>query len=109
MGNYLRAEVLFDAGLHPTLRPRDLDEAQTTHLAEALLSIPRLSFATRGIEPTRGMRADYLAREGQAFRFRVFQRDGQPCERCGTPLERIASQSRPLFLCPRCQPGRPPK
>jgi endonuclease-8 len=55
------------------------------------------------------MRADYLAREGEAFRFRVFQRDGRPCERCGTPLERIASQSRPLFLCPRCQPARPPQ
>lgn len=109
MGNYLRAEVLFDAGLHPTLRPRDLDDAQTARLAGALLAMPRLSYATRGIEPTRGMRADYLAREGEAFRFRVFQRDGQPCERCGTPLERIASQSRPLFLCPHCQPARPPK
>lgn len=109
MGNYLRAEVLFAAGLHPALRPRDLDDAQTARLAETLLAIPRLSYATRGIEPTRGMRADYLARAGEAFRFRVFQRDGQPCERCGTPIARIASQSRPLFLCPHCQPARPPK
>ncbi len=106
MGNYLRAEVLFDAGLHPALRPRDLDDAQTARLAEALLAIPRRSYATRGIEPTRGMRADYLAREGEAFRFRVFQREGEPCERCGTPIARIASQSRPLFLCPSCQPRR---
>lgn len=106
MGNYLRAEVLFDAGLHPGLRPRDLDDAQTARLAGALLAIPRRSYATRGIEPTRRMRADYLAREGEAFRFRVFQREGEPCERCGTPIARIASQSRPLFLCTRCQPRR---
>ncbi|WP_369408258.1 zinc finger domain-containing protein [Thermomonas alba] len=54
-------------------------------------------------------RAGDPARAGEAFRFRVFQRDGQPCERCGTPIARIASQSRPLFLCPHCQPARPPK
>lgn len=106
MGNYLRAEVLFDAGLHPSQRPRDLDAAQTAHLAKALLAIPRHSYATRGIEPTPGMRADYLAHEGEeGFRFRVFKREGQPCERCGTPIARITSQSRPLYLCPRCQPG----
>lgn len=107
MGNYLRAEVLFDAGLHPASRPRELDAAQTTLLAQALLAIPRHSYATRGIEPTKGMRADYLAHEGERFRFHAFKREGQPCERCGTPIVRIASQSRPLFLCPHCQPGHP--
>ncbi len=109
MGNYLRAEVLFDAGLHPASRPRELDAAQATRLARALLAIPRHSYATRGIEPTKGMRADYLAHEGERFRFHVFKREGQPCERCGTPIARIASQSRPLFLCPHCQPSRPPQ
>lgn len=109
MGNYLRAEVLFDAGLHPALRPRDLDAMQTAHLARALLAIPRHSYATRGIEPTPGMRTDYLAHEGERFRFRVFKREGQPCERCGTAIERGTSQSRPLFLCPHCQPARPPQ
>lgn len=109
MGNYLRAEVLFAARLHPALRPRDLDATQTSALAQALLTIPRHSYATRGIEPTPGMRADYLAHEGERFRFRAFKREGQPCEHCGTPIARIASQSRPLFLCPHCQPSRPPQ
>ena len=109
MGNYLRAEVLFDAGLHPAQRPRDLDAARIAQLAHALLAIPRHSYATRGIEPTPGMRVDYLAQEGERFRFRVFKREGQHCERCGTPILRIASQSRPLFLCPHCQPERLPQ
>ena len=105
MGNYLRAEVLFDAGLHPTQRPRDLDPVQTAHLAAALLAIPRHSYATRGIEPTPGMRSDYLAQGEGSFRFRVFKRDGQPCPRCGTPIVRTQANSRPMFLCPRCQPA----
>jgi Formamidopyrimidine-DNA glycosylase len=105
MGNYLRAEVLFEAGLHPAQRPRDLDPVQTAHLAAALLAIPRHSYATRGIEPTPGMRADYLAQGEGSFRFRVFKRDGQPCPRCGTPILRTQANSRPMFLCPRCQPA----
>lgn len=105
IGNYLRAEVLFDAGLHPAQRPRDLDAAQTARLAHALLTIPRLSYTTRGVEPRPGMSKDYQTHEGDVFRFHVFQREGAPCERCGTPIARIASQSRPLFLCPHCQPG----
>ncbi len=100
MGNYLRAEVLFDAGLHPSLRPRDLDAAQIARLSRALLAIPRHSYATRGIGSSSGQ-----THEGGTFRFHVFKREGQACERCGTPIARIASQSRPLFLCPRCQPG----
>lgn len=103
MGNYLRAEVLFDAKLHPARRPCDLDAAHTMRLAEALLAIPRHSYATRGIEPTAGMRADYLAQGQGSFRFRVFKRDGLPCMTCGTSLLRITHHSRPMYLCPHCQ------
>jgi endonuclease-8 len=104
LGNYLRAEVLWDVGLHPGTRPADLDATQRARLAQSLLSIPRLSYSTRGIEPAQGMRADLVAHEGERFRFRVFKREGQPCERCGTPIERTRANSRPCFLCPRCQP-----
>ena len=109
MGNYLRAEVLFAAGLHPAQRPCELSPAQCQSLAGALLAVPRHSYATRGIQPTAGMRREYQSHEGEAFRFRVFKREGQPCERCGTPILRMASGSRPLFLCPRCQPPPGPR
>src|SRR5690606_34342740 len=78
MGNYLRSEVLFAAGLLPQRRPRDLDDAQRRALARELLAIPRHSYATRGIEPARGMRGDYLADTAEGFRFRVFDREGEP-------------------------------
>lgn len=107
LGNYLRAEVLFATKLHPRLRPCDLDEVQTRQLAEALLAVPRLSYRTRGVEPRPGMRKDYQSHEGETFRFHVFKREGEPCERCGTAIARIASNSRPLFLCLHCQPASP--
>lgn len=104
MGNYLRSEVLFAAGLHPTQRPDDLDDARLARLAQALLDIPRLSYATRGIAPAGGMRSDYLADTAEGFRFQVFARAGEPCPACDTPIERMMSASRRLYCCPSCQP-----
>ena len=104
MGNYLRAEVLFAAGLHPKLRPKELSAEQITRLARGLLDIPRLSYSTRGIHQADGMRSDYLADTADGFRFQVFARAGQPCPACGTPIERTMVGSRRLYLCHTCQP-----
>ena len=105
MGNYLRSEVLFAAGLHPARRPKELDDARVARLARAPLDIPRLSYATRGIARAGGMRSDYLADTPDGFRFQVFARAGEPCPACGTAIERMMANSRRLYLCPRCQPG----
>ncbi|MFP5503572.1 MAG: zinc finger domain-containing protein, partial [Candidatus Sericytochromatia bacterium] len=35
----------------------------------------------------------------------VYDRAGQPCPRCGTPISRIVVAGRGTHLCPRCQPG----
>jgi formamidopyrimidine-DNA glycosylase len=34
----------------------------------------------------------------------AYGREGQPCERCGTPLRRVAFMNRSSFFCPVCQP-----
>src|SRR5690606_33544959 len=94
MGNYLRSEVLFAAALRPQRKPKDLDAEATARLAQALLDVPRLSYATRGIAPADRMRDDYLTDTPDAFRFQVFGRDGQPCPACATPIERAEVASR---------------
>jgi endonuclease-8 len=103
MGNYLRSEVLFQAKLAPGQRPADLGAAQVRALSKALLDIPRRSYATRGIAPASGMREDYLTDTPDGFRFKVFDREDQPCERCGTSIVREEHGTRRLYLCPRCQ------
>jgi endonuclease-8 len=103
MGNYLRSEVLFAARLRPERRPRELDAGELATLARELLAVPRHSYATRGIERAGGMRADYLTDTPDAFRFLVFDREGEPCPSCGGRLERREVGARRLYLCPRCQ------
>ncbi len=36
--------------------------------------------------------------------FRVYGRAGEPCERCGTPIERDVVAGRGTWSCPTCQP-----
>jgi formamidopyrimidine-DNA glycosylase len=41
---------------------------------------------------------------------RVYDRPGEPCLTCRTPIRRIVQGARSTFYCPRCQPRRsPPK
>ena len=104
MGNYLRAEVLFEAGIAAHHRPRDLDDDARERLANALLAIPRHSYRTRGIERIgAGMRGDLQYDEGERFHFKVFGGDGKPCEHCGTTIVRSEAAGRRLYACPRCQ------
>jgi formamidopyrimidine-DNA glycosylase len=36
-------------------------------------------------------------------KFRVYGRVGQPCDRCGTPIEKIRAGGRGTSYCPGCQ------
>lgn len=103
MGNYLRSEVLFEARIAPHRRPRDLDAGERRRLAAALLAVPRRSYRTRGVERSRGMKADYLTDTPGAFRFRVFDRAGQACESCGGIVRRQELAGRRLYWCTACQ------
>jgi endonuclease-8 len=73
-----------------------LTDSQLDALAQALLAIPRLSYTTRG-------QVDENRHHGALFRFKVFHREGEPCERCGTLIERTMLSSRPFYWCPGCQ------
>lgn len=103
MGNYLRSEALFEARLAPRRRPRGLDAVEQKRLAAALLAVPRRSYRTRGVERSSGMREDYLTDTPDAFRFRVFDRAGEPCVACGAAIRREELAGRRLYWCASCQ------
>ena len=103
MGNYLRSEVLFVAGIAPQRKPTDLTAPERKRLAKALLDVPRLSYGTRGIVPSTGMRAEYLTDTPEGFEFNVFDRDGLPCPKCGKRIVRKELDGRRLYLCKACQ------
>lgn len=96
LGNYLRVEILWESGLAASHKASQLSDEQLNTLSHALLAIPRLSYATRGV-------VDDNRHHGALFRFKVFHREGKACERCGGVIEKTTLSSRPFYWCPGCQ------
>ncbi|MEO0825547.1 MAG: endonuclease VIII [Cyanobacteria bacterium J06635_15] len=107
IGNYLRSEILFVGGIHPTCRPVDCQPEQLDHLAEAAIVLPRQSYAHGGITNDLELAA-LLKSQGYArrqYRHWVFGRQGQPCFRCGTAIVKDNTGGRRVYFCPTCQPA----
>jgi formamidopyrimidine-DNA glycosylase len=103
VGNIYADEALFSAGIHP-LRPGDQLTADEIQLLHAGI----VSVLTLGIEHGGTSFNDYRDLWGEAGdnynHVRVYQRDGKPCLRCGTLIERIVVAQRSTHFCPTCQP-----
>ncbi len=104
-GNYLRSEILWCAGLDPAARPVDLDRDALERLAKQTLEIANRSYRTRGVTVPPKLARKLKARGlgYQKYRFHAFGRDGLPCYRCDTAIEKRTMGSRNLFVCPSCQ------
>jgi endonuclease-8 len=110
LGNYLRCEILFYSSIHPKVRSSELDEKKLYLLATAILKLARQSYQTAGITNDLD-RAQQLMKQGEGFegvsfeeaRFYVFRRQGLPCYRCGSLIEKFSQAGQACFCCPRCQ------
>ena len=105
LGNYLRSEILFAAGVHHSRCPRDCDDAEIRLLAEAAIYLTGQSYQTGGITNDLQRVADLKAAgwPRRQFRFLVFDRDGQPCFTCGSQILRETAGGRRIYFCPTCQ------
>lgn len=105
IGNYLRSEILFDAGVNPSARPTDLTRGEIGRLARSTLKVTRRALATAGVtNPPR--RVASLQKRGaprRDYRFAVFERDGAQCYQCGGTVRRVEAGSRRLYFCGECQ------
>ncbi len=107
-GNYLRSEILWAAGVDPGQKPADLSGVSLHALAKETLRIARRSYRTRGVTVSPSL-ASRLKADGFGYgeyRFYVFGREGLPCHRCDSPIQRRSMGSRNLFTCAICQPRR---
>ena len=105
LGNYLRSEILFVAGIHPSRRPADLEADELGRLAAQTIRVARRSYRTRGVTVVPALERR-LRHQGWSFgerRFYVFGRDGLRCHECPSVIERVTVSGRNLFLCPCCQ------
>lgn len=102
LGNIYACEALFQAGIHPARRCATLTGAESERLVAAIRSVLRAAIRNQGTSFSDFMGADGNRGRNQQF-LKVFQREGDSCIRCGSPIQRIRQGGRSSFCCARCQ------
>lgn len=105
IGNYLRSEILFHSGVHPSLKLRHCSDDQVEQLAEATFRLSRRSYETGGITNDPEI-VKALKREGakrKEYRHFVYKRTGRRCYKCGTEILQQKTGGRKVYYCPQCQ------
>jgi formamidopyrimidine-DNA glycosylase len=102
VGNIYASEALFRAGINPKIPARRLGPARCGQLVDAVRTVLDEAIGVGG-----STLRDFVSAAGDAGYFMldasVYERAGQPCRRCGTPIQRIVQGQRSTFYCPRCQ------
>jgi len=104
LGNIYANEALFEAGINPLKPTNSLEEKEIDKLRRAIIKILKEGIKYKGssaadeayIQPT-GEKGAYQEH------FRVYQKQGQKCQKCNTLIKKVKIGGRGTFYCPKCQ------
>jgi formamidopyrimidine-DNA glycosylase len=102
LGNIYVDEALWRARVHPLRPAGELDGDEIARVTRGIKEALRAGLARQGASLR-----DYSTPDGRRGRmqeeFRVYGREGEPCPRCGTPIDKIKAGGRGTWYCPGCQ------
>lgn len=102
VGNIYASEALFLAGIRPTVRAARLTRPRAEKLRQAVRQV-----LARAVERGGSTLRDFSNAHGEAGLFQleamVYDRAGEPCRVCGTPIKALRQGQRATYFCPSCQ------
>jgi formamidopyrimidine-DNA glycosylase len=102
VGNIYADESLFRAGIRPRRRAASLTREQLGKLHRAVREVLSEAIALGGSSIS-----DYVDADGEEGFFqlqhRVYGREGEPCQVCGTAIRRVVLAGRSSHYCSKCQ------
>jgi len=102
IGNIYADEMLFEARIHPETSASSLGKKTVERLCDSMKKILTLAIAEKG-----STLQDYRDAEGKAGNFqffhKVYDRKGESCVVCGTPVRMKRIGGRSSHFCPQCQ------
>jgi formamidopyrimidine-DNA glycosylase len=102
IGNIYADEMLFDARIFPETPASSLAKPAVARLYESMRKILALAIEDNGSTLQDYRDAD--GREGSfQFSHKVYDRKGEPCVVCGTPIRMKRIGGRSSHFCPKCQ------
>ncbi len=102
VGNIYADETLFDAGINPKTKSKNLKNSELKKLCNSLVKILNISIGEGGttfsdFRDLEGINGNY---GGQAW---VYRRSGKSCRKCGEKILREKICGRSTHWCPNCQ------
>ncbi len=103
IGNILKSEILFAAGIHPQRLPPTVTDDEWARFVMIARALMRRSYELgtfNGAFLPEGVAVE-AGRYGYVYRRRTY-----PCLRCGTPIRMVrqGARRRMTYYCPTCQP-----
>lgn len=103
LGNIYAVEALFLAGINPKKAANKLSKPRARKLYQAIRDTLQ-----EAIDAGSTLKIDMADGNGSYFEaperfWRVYEREGEPCVRCETPIRRIVQGGRSTYYCPKCQ------
>lgn len=104
LGNIYAAEAMFAAGIHPAIRTNKLSRPRTIrlfgHIVEVLKS--QIELSKFGEPDPKNIDGRYFA-DNVDRQWLVYDREGQPCVNCNSPIVRLKQSGRSTYFCKICQ------
>jgi formamidopyrimidine-DNA glycosylase len=104
LGNIYAAEVMFLARANPFTIASTFSKRRVPRLHSAILDVLTESIShgsTLNFDPENIDSSYYDG--GYEGRWRVYDREDEPCLACGTRIRRVSHRGRSTYFCPRCQ------
>ena len=102
VGNIYASEALFLAGIRPTLAASRISKPRAARLQAAIREV-----LARAVQKGGSTLRDFSNAWGESGYFQleamVYDRAGEPCRVCGSPIRMIRQGARATYYCPVCQ------
>jgi formamidopyrimidine-DNA glycosylase len=102
VGNIYADEALWRAKIHPMTPAKTLNPAAVKRLHGTIRAVLAAGVEYEGASINWYRKPDGTSGEAQNH-FSAYDHTGEPCPRCGTPIEKIRVAGRGTHYCPRCQ------
>lgn len=103
IGNIYADEALFYAKIHPKRETGSLTDKEIEKLLEGAKTVMQASIDSGGSTMKTYVKADGTKGDYLRLFAKVFRREGEPCENCGTEIVKIRVAGRGTHICPKCQ------
>ena len=102
VGNIYADEALWRAQIHPLTPAAALGPDEVQALYRGIRAALQAGLRRQG-STLRDYRLPDGGSGGAQHEFKVYGRGGEPCDRCGTPIDKIRVAGRGTWYCPSCQ------